>query len=89
MANFKYFGTTLTNRIQIQEKFKIRINYENACYHTVKNLSYSLLLPKSGNLILYIKHKFTCCFCRCKLLSHIKGKTEIGDIKEEESEQNI
>lgn len=44
--------------------------------------------PKA-KILLYIKHKFACCFCRCKLLSHIKGETEIGDIKEEDSEQNI
>ena len=35
---FKYLGTTLTNKNSIQEEIKSRLNLENACYYSVQNL---------------------------------------------------
>jgi len=32
---FKYFGTSLTNKISIQEEIKTRLKSGNACYHSV------------------------------------------------------
>jgi hypothetical protein len=47
VEEFKYLGTTLTNRNSIQEEIKSRLNLENACYYSVQNLLSSSLLSKS------------------------------------------
>jgi hypothetical protein len=49
-AEFKYLGTTVTNKNSIQEEIKRRLNSGNACYHSVKNLLPSRLLPRNGKL---------------------------------------
>jgi hypothetical protein len=38
VAQFKYLGTTITNKNFIQEAVKRRLNSGNACYHSVQNL---------------------------------------------------
>jgi hypothetical protein len=38
VAKFKYFGTTLTNKNDIHDEIKSRLNSENACYYSVQNL---------------------------------------------------
>ena len=44
VEQFRYLGTTLTNRNSVQEEIKNRLKSGNACYHPVQNLlSYSLL----------------------------------------------
>jgi len=44
VEQFKYSGTTLTNKYFIQEEIKSRLKSRNACYNSVQNiLSYSLL----------------------------------------------
>ena len=35
---FKYLGTTLTNKNSIAEEIKSRLGSGNACYHSVQNL---------------------------------------------------
>jgi hypothetical protein len=47
VTQFKYFGTTVTNRNLIYEKIKRAPNSGNACYHSVQNLLSSGLLPKN------------------------------------------
>jgi hypothetical protein len=47
VAQFKYLGTTITNRNLIQEEIKRRLNSGNACYHSVQNLMSSRLLSKN------------------------------------------
>jgi hypothetical protein len=49
----KYMGTTLTNQNSIQEKIKIGLKSENACYHSVQNLLSSTL--RSTNTKIKIK----------------------------------
>jgi hypothetical protein len=44
VAQFRYFGTTITNQNLIQEEIKRRLNSGNACYHSVQNLLSSRLL---------------------------------------------
>jgi hypothetical protein len=53
VAQFKYFGTTVTNENLIQEEFKRRLNSGNACYHSVQNLLSSRLLSKNVKIKIY------------------------------------
>jgi hypothetical protein len=50
VEEFKYLGTTLTNRNFIHEEIKSRLKSENACYHSVQNLLSCRLLPKTRRL---------------------------------------
>jgi hypothetical protein len=47
VAQFKYFGTTVTNQNLIQEENKRRLNLGNACYHSAQNILTSRLLSKN------------------------------------------
>ena len=47
VEEFKYLGTTLTNKISIQEEIKSRLKSENACYYSVQNFWSSSLLSKN------------------------------------------
>ena len=46
VEEFKYLGTTLTNKNSIQEEIKSRLKVGNACYYSVQNLLSSSLLTK-------------------------------------------
>jgi hypothetical protein len=47
VSQFKYLGTTVTNKNLIQEEIKRILNSGNACYHSVQNLLSSRLLSKN------------------------------------------
>ncbi|PNF38698.1 hypothetical protein B7P43_G17524, partial [Cryptotermes secundus] len=47
VAQFRYLGTTKTDRNLIQEEIKRRLNSGNACYHSVQNFLSSRLLSKN------------------------------------------
>jgi hypothetical protein len=47
VSQLKYFGTTITNQSLIQEEIKLRLNSDNACYHSVQNILSSRLLSKN------------------------------------------
>jgi len=47
VEEFKYSGTTLTNKNSLQEEIKSRMKSGNDCYHSVQNLLSSSLLPKN------------------------------------------
>jgi hypothetical protein len=53
MAQFKYFGTTVTNQNLIQEEIRRRLKSRNACYHSVQNLLPSRLLSKNVKIRIY------------------------------------
>jgi len=47
VEDFKYLGTTLTNKNYIQEEIRSRFKLRNTCYYSVQNrLSFSLLSKK-------------------------------------------
>jgi hypothetical protein len=53
VSQFKYLGTTATNQNLTKEEIKRRMNFGNACYHTVQNLLYSRLLSKNIKIRIY------------------------------------
>jgi hypothetical protein len=53
VAQFRYLGTTITNKNLIQEEIKRRLNSSNACYHSVQNLLSSRLLSKNIKVRIY------------------------------------
>jgi hypothetical protein len=53
MATFKYLGVTVTDRNDIHEEIKIRLNSGNSCYHSVQNLSCFRFLSKSLKIKIY------------------------------------
>jgi hypothetical protein len=50
VEQFKYLGTTLKNRISIQEEIKSRLKSGNAFYHSVQDLLSSSLLSKNAKI---------------------------------------
>ena len=53
VEEFKYLGTTLTNKNSIQEEIKSRLKLGNACYYSVQNLFSSSLLSKKLKVKIY------------------------------------
>ena len=53
VEEFKYLGTTLTNRNSIAEEIKSRLKLGNACYHSVQNLLSFRLLSKNLKMKIY------------------------------------
>ena len=51
VEEFKYLGTTLTNKNSIQEEIKGRLKLGNACYYSVRNFLSSSLLSKKLKII--------------------------------------
>ena len=46
VEEFKYLGTTLTNRNSIQEEMKCRLRSGNVCYHSVRSLVFQIAIQK-------------------------------------------
>jgi len=53
VEEFKYLGTTLTNKNSIAEEIKSRLKSGNACYHSVQNLLSSRLLSRNLKIKIY------------------------------------
>jgi hypothetical protein len=53
LEEFKYLGTTLTNKNSIHEGIKSRLKLGNACYYSVQNLLSSSLLSKKLKIKIY------------------------------------
>ena len=64
VEEFKYLGTTLTNKNSIQEEIKSRLKLGNACYHSVQKLLSSSFLSNNLNITIYGTIIFA-CFCVC------------------------
>ena len=55
VEEFKYLGSTLTNRNSIAEEIKRRLRSGNACYHSVQNILSSRLISKNLKIKVYIE----------------------------------
>ena len=53
VEEFKYLGTTLTNKNSIQEEINSRLKLGNACYYSKQNLLSSSLLSKKLKVTIY------------------------------------
>jgi hypothetical protein len=53
VAQFRYFGMTVTNQNSIQEEIKRRLNSGNACYHSVQNLLSPCVLSRNTKIRIY------------------------------------
>jgi hypothetical protein len=53
MAKFKYLGMILTNKNDIHDEIKSRLNMGNACYYSVQNLLSSHLISKNLKIKIY------------------------------------
>jgi hypothetical protein len=53
LEEFKYLGTTLTNRNSIHKESKRRLKTRNACYYSVQSLLSSRLLSKNTKIRVY------------------------------------
>ena len=53
VGEFKYLGTTLTNKNSIQEEIMSRLKLGNACYYSVQNLLSSSSLSKKLKIKIY------------------------------------
>jgi hypothetical protein len=53
VAQFEYLGKRVSNQNLIQEEIKRRLNWGNACYHSVQNLLPSCLLSKNIKIRIY------------------------------------
>jgi len=69
VEEFKYLGTTLTNKHSIQEEIKSRLKSGNACYYSVQNLLSSSLLSKKLKIKIYRTIILPVVLCGCETWS--------------------
>jgi hypothetical protein len=53
VAQFKYLGMTVTCQNLIQEEIRKRLNFSNACYHSIYKVLSSCLLSKNDKIRIY------------------------------------
>jgi hypothetical protein len=69
VAKFKYLMTTLTNRNNVHDEIKSRLNSGNSCYYSVQNLLSSSLISKSLKIKIYKTVILPVVLCGCKIWS--------------------
>jgi len=74
VEEFKYLGTTLTNKNSIQEDIKSRLKLGNACYNSVQNLLSFSLLSKNLKIKIYRTIMLPVVMCGCETWSLTLGE---------------
>jgi hypothetical protein len=74
VSQLRYLGITVTNQNLIQEKVKWRLNFGNACYHSVQNLLSSHLLLKNVEIGMYKTIILPVALDGCETLSLTLGE---------------
>jgi hypothetical protein len=69
VEDFRYLGTTLTNRNSIEEEFKSRLKSGSAYYLSVQNLLFSSLQSKNLKIKIYRTIIFPFVLYGCETLS--------------------
>jgi guanylate kinase len=69
VSQFRYLRTTVTNQNLIQEEIEREMNSDNACYHSVQNLSSSHLLFRYVEIRIYEIIILLVVLYRCQTLS--------------------
>jgi hypothetical protein len=69
VEEFKYFGTTLTNRNSIHDEIQRRLKLGNAFYHSVQNIFSSRLLSKNIKIRAYTNIILPVVLCGCETWS--------------------
>jgi hypothetical protein len=69
VKQFRYFGTTLTNKNSIQEEIKSRLKSGHACYHSVQNPLSLSMLYKNIKLKMYRTITFPVVLYGCETWS--------------------
>jgi hypothetical protein len=80
VGQFKYFGMAVTNQNFIHEKIKRRLNYGNACYHSVQNLLSSHLPSKNVKTKIYQTLNLPVVLYGCETLSLTLRETQTESI---------
>jgi hypothetical protein len=55
VVQFRYLGTTVTNQNLFQDEIKKRLDWGNACYHSVQNYNFTFGSVWVSNLVSDIK----------------------------------
>jgi hypothetical protein len=69
VEQFRYLGTTITNRNLIQEKIRRRLNSGDACYRSVQELLSSRLMFKNIKISIYKTITLPVVLYGCKVWS--------------------
>jgi hypothetical protein len=70
-----HLGMTLTNKNDIHDEIKNRLNSGNACYYSVQNLLSSRLISKNLKIKIYNCNFASCTVWVRNLVSHFEGGT--------------
>jgi hypothetical protein len=88
-VEFRYLGTTITNRNLIQEEIKRRLNSGNACCHSVQNVLSSRLLSRNIKIRMYRTVILSVVLYGCETWSlDIKGRTHTEGALEQGVQEN-
>jgi hypothetical protein len=66
VAKFKHLGKTLTDQNQMNEEINSRLNWGNACYHSVQSLLSSRLLSGDVKVKIYRTIVLPVVLCGCE-----------------------
>jgi hypothetical protein len=76
VANCKYLGTALTNKICMHKEIKSRLNSGKVCYHSAQSLLSSHLLPTNVKVKIHKNIILSVILYGCETWSHIIGRAE-------------